>query len=99
MKKLLPILVLLFAVIVSSSLPARTERLQSRLESFSSIPNRIVNRVLKIAAREWSMTVGAAHQAYSAGSIIITPYPQGGENVYMVEYDGFCILAVLEDKL
>jgi GTP cyclohydrolase III len=99
MKKLLPFLVLVAAFLASTPLHARVSTSATLRSECSSISHRDVNRLLKIAAKEWSMSVGAAHQAYNAGTLTLTPYPQAGANVYMVAYDGFCILAVLEDKL
>lgn len=35
---------------------------------------------------------------YNAGLVTITPMPSLGEDVYMLAYDSWCILAALEDK-
>jgi hypothetical protein len=99
MKKFLPALAIVLAIVATSPSSARAATQSAQTELSAPISNRNVTRLLKIAAQEWSMTLGAARQAYNAGEITLMPYPAGGPDTYMILYDGFCILAVLEDKL
>ncbi len=97
MKNLLSILALLPLLMLAPALPAAVPT--SQIFALSNpIHPRDVNRLLKIAATEWNLTVGQARQSYNAGNLTLALYPQAGVNVYMIAYDGFCILAALEDK-
>jgi hypothetical protein len=97
MKNLLSILALFPLLMIAPDLPASVPTAQVIALS-NPIHPRDVNRLLKIAAAEWNLSVGQARQAYNAGNLTLTRYPQAGVNVYMIVYDGFCILAALEDK-
>lgn len=99
MKKLLPILALLAITFVANNAAARFSRFQVMEASFSTLSQRGLNQLIKVAAEEWDLSVGQARQAYNHGLLTITAYPIGGPDVYMLQYDGFCILAALEDKL
>ena len=67
--------------------------------STTPIHPRNVNRLLKIAADYWDLTLGQAKQAYNSGNLTITYQSGVSPSIYMIEYGGFCILAALEDKL
>jgi hypothetical protein len=99
MKKLLPIFVLAVLTLFSGSLQAVSKTDYNCVLESDPIHPRDINRLIKIAADEWNWTVGHARQEYNEGELWFVPYPQAGENVYMIGYDGFCILAALEDKL
>ncbi len=99
MKNFLPILAFAALGLCAGNTQARPVSTANNCETvLTTIHPRNVNRLLKIAADEWNMTVGAARQAYNAGAITLMEYPAGGNNTYMILFDGFCILAALEDK-
>lgn len=65
-----------------------------------NLPMRSVVKLLKVASDAWDIALGQLIQKYNNGDLTITFVETAPpSSTYMIQLDGACILAALEDNL
>lgn len=102
MKSVFTVLLMFAAIWAANPTPtyaASAHEHESILSCPPEIPPRILIRLFLIAADEFDMPLRQVMLHYFYGNLTITPVIHNGDTAYMIAYDGWCILAVLEDRL
>ena len=101
MKKLPQLLLAGLLLTTTLTLPITSSAVQStEALAQDGLPMRSVTKLLKVASDAWSISLGQLIQKYNNGDLTITfVETTPPSNIYMIQLDGACILAALEDNI
>jgi hypothetical protein len=100
MKKLMYCAMMISSLLAISPALGKAASMDStELLSPPNLSNSDLMHLLHIVKKEFGWSMNQTRDLYDAGLVTITPMPQIGDDVFMLGYDGWCILAALEDRL
>jgi hypothetical protein len=97
MNRLFTMILLLVAIVMGTSTTAvaSTPVIFSSLAA-GNLPPAHVQFCMQTASQVWGISIDTAHKYYLNGSLTIEIQIVSGIKYYMIEYDGVCVLALLE---
>jgi hypothetical protein len=93
---------MLLATVFFSALPFSAQAstiCSSASQELTELDNSTLMRLLHILKKEFNWSMNHTKHLYDTGEITITLVDVNGVQYYMLAYEGYCILAALEDNL